>query len=180
MFAGSIMKGVAIMLAPLSAGLGSAVGENSATWIFNRMPASTGGAGPSDVEDFDDICRAQLAHAALLAQGVVNIVESLIFAEGTRSAWGIGVAVAEVGVARIGVWIGARRIWIGVVVVGGLNISVVYSVHVHARRVGCVVVIDRVGFVSFSNLPYKLGVEVEGVVGLHVSGRHVVILGDLV
>ena len=95
MFAGSIMKGVAIMIAPLSAGLGSAVGENSATWIFNRMPASTGGAGPSDVEDFDDICRAQLAHAALLAQGVVNIVESLVFAEGTRSAWGIGVAVAS-------------------------------------------------------------------------------------
>ena len=55
-----------------------------------------------------------------------------------------------------------------------------YSVHVHARRVGCTVVVDGVGFVSFSNLPYELGIEVEGVVGLHVSGRHVVILGDLV
>ena len=144
MFAGSIMKGVAIMLAPLSTGLGSAVGENSATWIFNRVPASTGGAGPSDVEDFDDICRAQLAHAALLAQGVVNIVESLIFAEGTRSAWGIGVAVAEVGLTRIGIWIGARRIWIGMALVGRLRISVLYDVNVHGA--GHVVEVDRVSF----------------------------------
>ena len=44
------------MLAPLSADLGSAVGESSATWIFNGMPVSTGGAGPSDVKDFDDFC----------------------------------------------------------------------------------------------------------------------------
>ena len=170
MFAGSIMKGVAIMLAPLSAGLGSAVGENSATWIFNRMPASTGGAGPSDVEDFDDICRAQLAHAALLAQGVVNIVESLIFAEGTRSAWGIGVAVAEVGVARIGVWIGVGRIWICMVVVGGLRVYVVYSVQVHVHMAGCVIEIDRVCFVSCFDFLHKLGVGVEGLAGAQVLG----------
>ena len=112
------------------------------------MPASTGGAGPSDVEDFDDICRAQLAHAALLAQGVVNIVESLIFAEGTRSAWGIGVAVAEVGVGRIGIWIGARRIWIGMALVGRLRISVLYGVHIHVYGAGRVVEVDRVGFES--------------------------------
>ena len=56
------------------------------------------------------------------------------------------------------------------VVVGGLRISVVYSVHVHVRRVGCAVVVEGVGFVSFSNLPYELGVEVEGVVGLFNGG----------
>ena len=54
-----------------------------------------------------------------------------------------------------------------------------YSVHVHARKVGCTVVVDGVGFVSFSNLPDELGVEVECVVGLHVSGRHVIILAIL-
>ena len=180
MFAGSIMKGVAIMLAPLSAGLGSAVRENSATWIFNRMPASRGGAGPSDVKDFDDICQAQLAHVALLAQGVVNIVESLKFAEGTRSAWGIRVAVAEVGVARIGILIGARRIWIGMALVGRLRISVLYCVHVHVHGAGHVVEVNRVGFESFRDLPYEFSIEVEGVAGLQVSGVHVVILGDLV
>ena len=55
-----------------------------------------------------------------------------------------------------------------------------YSVYVHVRRVRCAVVVDRVGSVSFGNLPYELGVEVEGVVGLHVSGRHVMEFGDLV
>ena len=29
---------------------------NSSTWIFNRMTASTGGTGSSDVDDFDDFC----------------------------------------------------------------------------------------------------------------------------
>ena len=71
-----VVEGVAVMLAPLGANSGSS-SYNSSTLGFNRMTAPTGGAGPSDVEDFDDLCRAQLAHAALLAQGVVNNVESL-------------------------------------------------------------------------------------------------------
>ena len=41
------------------------------------MTASTGGAGLSDVDDFDDFCRAQLAYAALFAQGVVNNLNPL-------------------------------------------------------------------------------------------------------
>ena len=142
-----IMEGVAVMLAPLGANSGSSFYDSSAL-IVNSMTASTGGAGPSDVEDFDDFCQAQLAHAALLTQGVVNIVESLIFAEGTRSGWGIGVAVAEVGVARLGIWIGARRIWIGMALVGRLRISVLYGVHVHVHGAGRVVEVDRVGFES--------------------------------
>ena len=64
------------------------------------------------------------------------------------------------------------------VVVGGLRVSVVYSVHVHVREVGCVVKVDRVGFESYRDLVYKFGVEVKGVAGLQVSGVHVVILGD--
>ena len=62
----------------------------------------------------------------------------------------------------------------------GVWICVMYGVYVHARRVRCAVVVDRVGSVSFGNLPYELGVEVEGVIGLHISGRHVIVFGDLV
>ena len=72
------------MLAPLGANSGFS-SYNSSTLISNWMTASTGGAGPSDVEDFDDLRRAQLAHTTLSPQGVVNDVESLIFAEGTWS-----------------------------------------------------------------------------------------------
>ena len=180
MLAGSIMKGVAIMLAPLSAGLGYAVGENSSTWIFDRMTASTGGAGPSDFEDFDDLCRAQLAYAALLAQGVVNNVESLMFAEGTWSYVRFGAVAVEAGAERGGIWIGARRIWIGMVVVSRLRISILYSVHVHVHGAGRVIEVDRVCFVSCLDFLHKVGVEVEGVAGLQVQGVHGVVLGDLV
>ena len=43
------------MLAPLGANSGSSIYDSSAL-IVNSMTASTGGAGPSDVEDFDDFC----------------------------------------------------------------------------------------------------------------------------
>ena len=89
------------MLSLLGANSGSSF-YNSSTLIFNRMSASTGGAGPSDVEDFDDLCQAQLAHAALLAQGVVNIFESLMFAEGAGSDGGFGAVVVEVGAGKGG------------------------------------------------------------------------------
>ena len=84
------------MLAPLGANSGSSFYDSSAL-IVNSMTASTGGAGPSDVEDFYDFCQAQLAYAALLAQGVVNTIESLIFAEGTGSEEGFGAAAVGIG-----------------------------------------------------------------------------------
>ena len=49
-----VVEGVAVMLSLLGANSGSSF-YNSSTLIFNRMTASTGGAGPSDVEDFDDL-----------------------------------------------------------------------------------------------------------------------------
>ena len=110
----------------------------------------------------------------------MNDVESLIFAEGTRSGWGFGVAVAEVGVARIGIWIGVRRIWIGMAVVSRLRISILYGVHVHVHGVGRVGVVDGVGFVSCCDFLHKFGVEVEGVAGPQVCGVHGVVVGDLV
>ena len=110
----------------------------------------------------------------------MNDVESLIFAEGTRSGWGFGVAVAEVGVARIGIWIEVRRIWIGMAVVSRLRISILYSIHVHIHGAGRVIEVDRVCFVSCLDFFHKVGVEVEGVAGLQVCGVHGVVLGDLV
>ena len=109
----------------------------------------------------------------------MNDVKSLIFAEGTRSGWGFGVAVAEVGVARIGIWIGARRIWIGMALVSRLRISILYIVHVHVHGAGHVVEVDRVTFESCGNFLYEFGIEVEGVSGLQVLGVHGVKFGDL-
>ena len=62
----------------------------------------------------------------------------------------------------------------------GVWICIMYGVYVHARRVECAVVVDRVGFVSFGNLSYELSIEVEGVVGLHIFRRYVMEFGDLV
>ena len=56
MFAGSIMKGVAVVLAPLSADSRSAIGKNSSTLSTDRMEASTGRAGTGGVDDSDDLC----------------------------------------------------------------------------------------------------------------------------
>ena len=144
------------------------------------MNAPTCGTGPSDVEDFDDFCRAQLAHAALLAQGVMNIVKSLVFAEGTGSEGGFEAAAVEIGVVRIGIWIGARRIWIGMALVSRLRISLLHSVHVHVHGAGRVVEVDRFSFEFCLNFLYEFGIEVEGVSGLQVLGVHGVKFGDLV
>ena len=71
------------------------------------------------------------------------------------------------GVAVGGIWKGAggvvgriwkgARIWICVVLVGGLRVAVLYGVHVHVHGVGRAVEVDRVGFESFCNLSYKFG-----------------------
>ena len=92
----------------------------------------------------------------------MNDVESLIFAEGTRSGRGFGVAVIEVGAARVGIWIGARRIWIGMAVVSRLRISILYGVHVHVHGAGRVVKVNRVSFESCRNFLYEFRIEVEG------------------
>ena len=47
----------------------------------------------------------------------MNNVESLMFAEGIWSDVRFGVVAVEVGAERGGIWIEARRIWIGMVVV---------------------------------------------------------------
>ena len=103
-------------------------------------------------------------------------VESLVFAEGTRSGWRFG--VVEVGVVWIRIWIGARRIWIGMALVSRLRISILYGVHVHG--VGRVVEVDGVGFVSCRDFLHKLGVEVEGVAGPQVCRVHDMVVGNLV
>ena len=41
-----------------------------------------------------------------------------------------GVVAVEVGAKRGGIWIGVRRIWIGMVVVSRLRISILFGVHV--------------------------------------------------
>ena len=46
MLTGSLMKGV---LAPLSADLGSAIGENGSTLLTDRVEAPTGRAGSDDL-----------------------------------------------------------------------------------------------------------------------------------
>ena len=56
-FALQVMEGVAVMLAPLGTNSGFPVYDGS-TLVFNRMTASTAGAGPSEVDDFDDLRRA--------------------------------------------------------------------------------------------------------------------------
>ena len=53
-FARHIMEGVAVMLGAKS---GFPIYDGS-TLVFNWMTASTAGAGPSDVEDFDDLRQA--------------------------------------------------------------------------------------------------------------------------
>ena len=109
----------------------------------------------------------------------MNVVESFISAEGAGAEWGPGAAAVGAGVVVGGIWKGAR-IWICVIVVGGLRVAVVYGIHVHVHGVGRAVEVDRVGFESFRNLLYEFSIEVEGVAGLQVSGVHVVVLGDLV
>ena len=91
-----------------------------------------------------------------------------------------GVVAVEVGAKRGGIWIGARRIWIGVGVFSRLRISILYSVHVQVHGPGCVVKVDRVCFVSCLDFLHKLSVEVEGVAGPQVCGVHGVVVGDLV
>ena len=56
MLSGSIMKGVAVVLAPLSADLRSAIGKNSSTLSTDRMEASTGRADSGGLDDSDDLC----------------------------------------------------------------------------------------------------------------------------
>ena len=175
-----VVEGVTIVLAPLGANSGSSLYDGS-TLIVDSMNASTCWAGQSDVEDFDDFRQAQLAYAALLAQGLMNAVETFISAEGTGSEWGFGAAAVEIGAGGGGEWFWKRaRIWIGVVVVGGLRVSVVYSIHVHVHGAGRVVEVNRVSFESCLNFLYKFGIEVEGVSGLQVLGVHGVIFADLV
>ena len=111
----------------------------------------------------------------------MNNIESFICAEGTVSDWSFRAAVVEVGVGGVVGWIWKRaRIWIGVVVVGGLRVSVVYSIHVHVHGAGRVVEVNRVSFESCLNFLYKFGIEVEGVSGLQVLGVQGVIFADLV
>ena len=101
----------------------------------------------------------------------MNNVESFICAEGTGSNWSFEVAVVEVGAGVVVGWIWkGARIWIGVVVVGGLRVSVVYSVHIHVHEAGRVIEIDRVCFVFCCDVLHKLGVEVEGLAGAQVLG----------
>ena len=101
-----------------------------------------------------------------------------MFAEGTGSVGGFGAAAVEIGAERGGIWKGARRIWIGVVVVDGLRVSIAYSVHVH--EAGRVVEVDRVCFVSCLDFLHELSVEVEGVPGPQVPGVHGLVVSDLV
>ena len=144
------------MFAPLGANSGFPLYEGFA-WSIGIMNASACGARPSDVKDFDDFCQAQLAYAALLAQGIMNNVESFICAEGTGSDWSFGAAIVEVGAGGVVGWIWkGARIWIGVVVVGGLRVSVLYSVHIHVHEAGRVIKSDRVCFVSCCNILHKL------------------------
>ena len=56
MFARHVMEGVAVMLAPPGAKSGFPV-EDGSTLVFNWMNTSTAGAGSSEVDDFDDLCR---------------------------------------------------------------------------------------------------------------------------
>ena len=106
----------------------------------------------------------------MLAQGVVNNIEPLVLAEGVGSGRGFEAVVVEVGARRGRIWIGARGIWIGVVVVCRLRISIVYRVHVHVHGAGHVVEVDRVGFKFCLNFLHKLGIEVEGIAGPQVHG----------
>ena len=66
------------------------------------------------------------------------------------------------------------------VVVGGLRVAIVYSVHVHVHGAGRVVEVDRVSFESCLDFLYKFSIEVEGVSGLQVLGVHGVVFGGLV
>ena len=55
MLAGSMMKGVTVMLAPLGTNPRSAFIVNSFALICNWMDATTGWAGPGGVNDADDL-----------------------------------------------------------------------------------------------------------------------------
>ena len=117
----------------------------------------------------------------MLVQSVMIIVESFVSAEETWAEWSRGIVAVGIG-ARVvvgGIWKGAR-IWICVVVVGGLRVAIVYGVHAHVHGVGRVVEVERVGFESCRKFLYEFGVEVEGVSGLQVLGVHGVKFGDLV
>ena len=103
-----------------------------------------------------------------------------MFAEGTWSDVSFGVVAVEVGAEKGGIRIGARRIWIGMVVVSRLRISILYSVHFHIHGAGRVVEVDRGCFVSCLDFLHKLGVEVEGAAGPQVCEIHGVVVGDLV
>ena len=108
------------MFAPVGAELRSAAGENGFTLVCNRMTVAAGRTAPGDVNDFDDVRRAQLAHTTFLAQGVVGGVEMLVDTEaagsdvlgvglGTGWSWGwswSGNGEEQGGIEKEWVWTG--------------------------------------------------------------------------
>ena len=143
MFAGCIVEGVTIVFAPLGANLESAIREDSFTLMANKVNTATGRTSPGDVNDFDDVRRAQLVHTALLAQGVINGVEFLVDSEAAgsnRSGVGFGAVMVGVGTVRSRVGlrrsrVGYRRSGIRAVGFGRVRVSIMYCIHIHIYRV---------------------------------------------
>ena len=111
--------------------------------MANRVNTDTGRTSPGDVDDFDAVRPAQLAHAALLTLGVMNCIKFLVDAVAAgsdRSGVGFGVVRVGVGMVRSRVWlrgsrVGCRRSGIGAVGFGRVRVSIMYCIHIHIYRV---------------------------------------------
>ena len=90
------------------------------------MDASTGRAGSGDVNDFDDVCRAQLAHTTFLAQCVVGGIEILVDAEAAGSDV-LGVGLGSVG-AGVVVGVGMVRSRVGM---RRSRVAILHCIYIH-------------------------------------------------
>ena len=169
MFAGCMMKGVSIMVAPPGINLEFDFSKNSSALISNGMYAPTGWACPGGLDDADDLRGAQLPDTTLL--GVVFLV-SAVTARPDCSLIGsgtVGIGVRIVG-SRIGVD-GSRIGEVGFVrFLVRFQVFIMYSIYTCVHRGQGEIKIDRVGFESGFNLGHKSGIEVEDANRILVQG----------
>ena len=107
------------------------------------MTIAAGRTGPGDVDDLDDVRRAQFPHTTFLAQGVVSGVEILVDAEAAGSDGpGVGLGTVGVGVGMVRNRVGLRRNGFGqqrgrtwMVGFGGIRVFIMNRIHIHVNRV---------------------------------------------
>ena len=146
MLAGSVMKGVTIMLVPFGTNPRLAIVENSLALKVNSMDATTAWAGSGGVYDVDDLRKAQLLDTSLFTMGVVDGVILLVGTETARSDCS-SIVSGVVGIV-IGM-VGSRISMVGIIVfLIRFQGFIKHSFNTHIYRGQGVIKIDGVGFES--------------------------------